>query len=228
MRQVDIIIPTRNRTAKIIECLSSIPEKAGETKINVVVICDGDPETARLLIMHKRVGRVIYVKEHSGSVYCRNLATQTVEDMVIYFVDDMEFKPDCIEEALKVMFDKFPDGDGVVGFTMENRVITKVRTGFYAGVALVGQKFLKRYPDKKLFYPGYFLFAAQEITNLSYKLGKICMADKALFIHHSPHKTPGSVDKTHLDGRKWKPVDRGLKKERAKAGLLWGDNNESK
>ena len=145
--------------------------------------------------------------------------------MVIYFVDDMEFKENCIGEAIKVMLEKFPDGDGVVGFTMENRVIRKKRTGFYAGVALVGQKYLRRYPSKKLFYPGYFLFAAQEVTNLAIKLEKICMADKALFIHHSPHKIPGSVDQTHLDGRSWKKVDRALRRERAKDGLLWGDSN---
>lgn len=225
MREVDIIIPTRNRAEKLLKCLNSIPKTVAKTKINVIVICDADTATARWLVNYKRIDRLIFVREHSGPVHCRNLATQTAEDMVLYAVDDMEFSEGCIENAVKAMHEHFPDGDGVIGLWMENRVIKKVKTGYYAGVALVGQKFLRRYPDKKLFFPEYFLFAAQEVTNLAVKLGKIRMAEDARFAHHAPRKSGNGVDKTHLDGRKWKLVDRGLRKKRSMDELLWGDNN---
>ena len=68
MRQVDVIIPTRNRKEKLYRCINSIPRKANGVKVNVVVVCDADPSTARALTTHDRVDRVVLVKEHSGSV----------------------------------------------------------------------------------------------------------------------------------------------------------------
>jgi hypothetical protein len=118
----------------------------------------------------------------------------------------------------------FPDSDGVIGLHKENQgVVEDPKTGFYAGVALVGQKFLKRYPNRKLFCPLYFLFAAQEVTKLAINLEKIRMAKNAKFKHFSPNKIPGAMDRTHKEGRKWKPVDRALRWERGQNGIIWGD-----
>ena len=225
---VDIIIPTRNRTEKLRRCLESIDREPVGFSQEITVVCDGDAKTAIHLIRDELVDQVIHVRKHSGSVYCRNLATQMVEDnaMVLCVVDDMEFRPGMVENAVKAMKEHFPDGDGIIGLTMENKVRNKKKetSGFYAGVSLVGQKFLQRYPNRKLFFPGYFLFAAQEVTNLAVKLGKIRMCEEARFIHYSPKKSGEGPDQTHLDGRKWKGVDRQLRKERSAEGLLWGEN----
>lgn len=223
---VDIIIPTRNRTDKLIRCLKSIERDVSGFSQEIIVVCDGDALTAIRLIRDEKVDRAIYVRKHSGSVYCRNLATQTAEDMILCAVDDMEFRPDTISNAVKAMKEHFPNGDGVIGLTMENKIRNKKKetSGFYAGVSLVGQKFLRRYPDRKLFFPEYFLFAAQEVTNLAVKLGKIRMCEEAKFVHHSPKKSGEGPDQTHLDGRIWKGVDRQLRKERSAEGLLWGEN----
>ena len=228
---IDIIIPTRHRPVKLGVCLDSIPTKAisisgNEIQVRVIVISDADPETAQVLLFHNRVDQLIFVREHSGSVYCRNLATQTAEDMVLYAVDDMQFLSGSIDAALQALQKHFPDGDGVIGLHMENRSPRKGGSGNYAGVALVGQKFLKRYLNRKLFFPGYFLFAAQEVTNLAVKLERLYMESEAKFLHFSPGKTGEPGDQTHSEGRHWKNPDRDLRRQRSAAGLLWGESSK--
>ena len=225
MNHVDVIIPTRNRLNKLKRCLASIPRRDGNVDIRVTVVCDGDPETAKALTGDTRVDQVILIRKHAGSVYARNIATQATEGHVICAVDDMEFMPGAIAEAHRVLMERFPDSDGVVGFFRADRdfsKIKKVSSGMYAGVALVGQKFLRRYPNRKLFCPDYFLFAAQEVANLGNKLGRICMAPEAKIFHHAPRKG-GGMDQTHLDGRVYRIKDKERRLERGKKGLLWGD-----
>lgn len=221
---IEVIIPTRFRLNKLLACLESIPAACGSERISVTIVCDGDQKTAQAMTKEVMVDKVIYVREHRGSVYCRNLATQTVEDALICAVDDMVFQALAIREAAKVMRDKFPDDDGVVGFYRADRDHTKIEktTGFYAGVSLVGQKFLQRFPNRRLFYPGYFLFAAQEMTNLAVKLGRIAMAERAPIFHYSPRKG-GQMDRTHMEGRLWSRKDRGLMHQRTQEGQLWGE-----
>lgn len=227
MNKIDIIIPTRNRLKKLCRCLDSIPRKGTGLDIQVTIVCDGDAKTATAFIGDERVDQVIFLREHRGSVYARNIATQAIEGHVICAVDDMEFMPGAIEEAHRVLMEKYPDGDGVVGFFRADRdysKIPKASSGMYAGVALIGQKFLQRYPNRKLFCPEYFLFAAQEVTNLGTKLGKICVADNAKMFHHAPRKG-GGMDQTHIDGRQHRLIDRATKKRRGEAGTIWGDTN---
>jgi len=226
MNKIEVIIPTRNRLEKLDRCLDTIPRNAKNLDIKVTIVCDGDAKTASALIGDIRVDRVIYIREHVGSVFARNVATQAVEGHVICAVDDMVFMPGAIEEAHRVLMEKFPDGDGVVGFFRADRDYSKmnISSGMYAGVALIGQKFLRRYPNQKLFCPEYFLFAAQEVTNLGNKLGKICVADNAKMFHHAPRKG-GGMDQTHVDGRQHRLTDRATKKRRAESKILWGDNN---
>lgn len=236
-RHIDIIIPTRHRPEKLGVCLDSIPrEIPGESgkissrsryifrpiDVRVVVICDADPATAAVLVYHDRVDQLILVREHSGSVFCRNLATQTAEDMVLYAVDDMEFLPGSIKAAARALKRIYGTGDGVIGLHMENRTPRKGGSGNYAGVALVGQKFLQRYPNRQLFFPGYRLFAAQEVTNLAVRLNRLYMEQEAKFLHHSPSKTGEQGDQTHAEGRVWKARDRDLRRKRSATGVLWG------
>jgi len=227
MWNLDIIIPTRGRREKLERCLDSIGVLVYQgVNINVIVIADGDPETATFAAAHPRVNRVIFNKEKRGSVFSRNLATAAADDAVLYAVDDMEFLPGSIEAAVKCMIDNFPDGDGIVGLRLQNRVIRKKKTGFYAGVAIVGRRFLLRYPEKCLFYPGFIHFSAQEVTNLGVKLNKIMMCEEAQFIHYSPKKG-GGMDDTHKEGRAFRQHDTGLRKVRREEGLLWGYGKES-
>ena len=154
MNSIDILVPTRNRLRKLQRCLRSIPSSANGIPIRVTVICDGDAETAHRLQAEPNSIRVVHVEKHSGSVYCRNLISKSVEGALLYATDDIEFKKGAIAEAVKMMERHFPGGDGVVGFNQINANKFSI-----AGVALMGQKFLRRYPDRKFLFPGYFHFS---------------------------------------------------------------------
>lgn len=220
MKKIDIIIPTRNRWTKLLRCLITIPDAVMDIKINVGIVCDADPGTARELreLNDKRIDPIILVQKHRGSVYCRNLLTQKAEDAVLYATDDIEFKPGSIEAAVKAMIEHYPDEDGIVGFRQVNH-----KHFSKAGVALIGQKFLQRYPQKKLFCPEYFHFSCQEIERLGNKLGKIHLEQKAELIHYHPSFNHHEVDQTHREARIYRKRDRKISSMRREKDLIWGD-----
>ena len=220
MKHIDIIIPTRNRWEKLQRCLESIPQQISDITLSVIVVCDGDVKTARQLVITNNgvVNRVVFVQHHSGSVFCRNLATQCAEDAVLYATDDIEFKSGAIETAIKSMGKNFPDEDGIVGF---NQIC---EGGFTpAGVAIVGQAFLRRYPNRKLFCPLYFHFSCQEIERLGKKLGKLVLEKNAVLTHYHPGWNRSEMDKTHIEARVHREKDRELSLKRKVEGLIWGD-----
>lgn len=212
-----IIIPTRNRIARLQAAISSIQrEEAGPAGIRVTIVSDGDQETAMTAARDARIDRVLFTREHRGSVYARNLATAMTEGALIYATDDLEFKPGAIAAALALMQERHQDGDGVVGFYQGDGRHSPT------GVALVGQAFLRRYPGKKLFYPGYFHFSCQEIDSAASSLGKLDMTPAAAIVHKPPKLSPEGTDRTHVEARIHRARDLELSKERRHKNLIWG------
>lgn len=222
MKNIDIIIPTRNRYEKLCRCLDSIPKTMRDIKISVIIVCDGDNETANKLMEHNDglITRISVVRDHRGSVYCRNLITQITEDALLYATDDIEFKEGAIEAAVRAMHKYFPDEDGVIGFNQVN-----AKSFSPAGVALVGQKFLLRYPNRKLFYPKYFHFSCQEIERLGKKLKRIKLEKKAQLLHYHPAKNLSERDTTHTEARRYRMKDKQISGHRRANKIIWGDNN---
>lgn len=221
MKYIDIVIPTRNRWEKLQRCLRSIPQKLPDIELNIIIICDGERDTALKLLtetnLYSMISQIIFVRDHSGSVYCRNLATQCAEDAILYATDDIEFKPGAIEAAVEAMRKYYPDGDGIVGFKqIGGRGFSK------AGVALMGQKFLRRYPNRKLFYPKYFHFSCQEIERLGNHLGRIYLEEKAQLIHYHPSFNHDEIDKTHKEARVRRKADLSLSLPRREKHEIWG------
>jgi len=219
MKHIDLIIPTRNRWEKLQRCLNSIPKEIPGTKLNVIIICDGDLQTAKRLLESEngQISRIVYVREQQGSVFCRNLMTQCAEDAVLYGTDDIEFRADAIEAAIEAMITQFPDGDGIIGFSQGKK------QGYSpTGVALIGQKFLQRYPQRKLFYPGYFHFSCQEIERLGTKLEKLYLERNAEVIHYHPSFNHQEKDETHKEARVKRDADRKISMNRRKNHLIWG------
>lgn len=223
MKRIDLFAPTRNRRLKLGRMLASLPNRQlfkRETGIDLVVtiVCDGDLETSReLLSMDGAVDRVLYLARQHGSVAARNLITQTVDDALLYATDDIEFKPAALEAAARAMQRQFLDDDGVVGFV-------QVGTPKYSrvGVALIGQKFLRRYPDRKLFFPGYWHFSCQEIERLAAGLHRLFLCPEAVVHHHHPSFEPDERDSTHVEARARRVKDKAISSARAAKGLTWG------
>ena len=126
--------------------------------------------------------------------------------------------PGAIDEAIKEMRRLFPDDDGVIGFTQVNHEKFSI-----AGVALVGHKFLSRYPNQQLLFPEYFHFSCQEVAYLGEKLGKIALAEKAKLFHYHPSFIRSEADHTHVEARARRLFDNKLSNERYAKGLIWGD-----
>ena len=214
MKQIDMVLPTRNRLVKLKRTLNSIPRY---DYLHIIVICDGDRETYDWLQENRKDIEAMYVPEHKGAVWCRNSVSSTCADGLLYATDDIVFKAAAISNALKCFNENFSDDDGVVGFVQEGN------TFHPTGVALVGQKFLLRYPLKQLFCPEYFHFACQEIYDLCEKVGnKFVQAKDAVVHHYHPCFVREEMDQTHMDARKFRTRDHELIKQRKDKNLTWG------
>jgi hypothetical protein len=222
MRQIDIIIPSRGRLEKLRRLLATIPGQAFGIRIVVHVAVDGDRVTYDAIKDDPQVAAVFF-EGHHGSVFLRNWMAGLCADAVLFAVDDMEFRPGSIESAIRSMRERYFGGDGVIGFTQEGQA------HFHpAGVVLMGQRFLQRYPEKKPYFPGYFLFACQEITWLADAIRKaegketFYLDPDAVILHNHPCEHPEEMDQTHRDGRIRKAEDMALIKDRQARGLIWG------
>lgn len=222
MDKIDIIISTRNRFDKLMRLLDSIPPHEFGIKIRVRIACDGDHGTFSKITDKKyaKVDKVLYFPMQRGAVYCRNELLKECEDAVVPAPDDIEFQKGSIWEAVNMFIENFAsDNDGVVGFNqIGNNKFCK------SGVSLIGRKFLSRYPDKQLFNPGYFHFAAQEILWAAVELGKFMFCKKAIVKHYNPFVDPSQMDQTHKDARIFKEQDHRLSLDRQKEGKIWGIN----
>ncbi|GAG62470.1 unnamed protein product [marine sediment metagenome] len=222
MKHIDIVIPTRNRYEKLMRTLESI---SNNSRIYTQIIVDGETNTlnkinANLEEINKKglVFSVIHEPLNKGAVYCRNSIIKGCKDGVLYATDDIIFEPKSIENAFDAFNVRFPDDDGVVGF-----VITKIPNYHVAGVALVGKKFLDRYPDRELFYPGYFHFSCQEVYWLASKYGKFHQEKTAVVQHYHPSFHKEEMDGTHAEARIHRKKDHALIYDRQSKGLIWGD-----
>jgi len=208
---------------KLEKTLASIPDL---DYIDIIIICDNDYDTYGYIrsLKNQKIFAVMALASHQnfiGSVACKNLYTPDVVDGLLYGTDDIIFKENAIQNAFIRFNESFPDNDGVVGFIQEGNSFHPT------GVGLVGQKFLQRYPDKKLFFPGYFHFACQEIYDLCNKIGgKFIQAKDAVVLHKHPCNYKEEMDQTHQDARIKKREDHAMIAKRKAEGLIWGHNDD--
>jgi hypothetical protein len=215
--------------AKLLKMIESVPT-VPDSEITIEIIFDGDSQGYNELFdselnRNSLKGNMLGIdisSDHIGAVACRNHVISKVSplfgerctDGVLYATDDMTFNQGAIENALKAFNEHFPDDDGVVGFVQEPNSFHPT------GVALVGKKFLERYPDKQLFYPKYYHFACQEIYWLADKLGKFYQCKDAIITHKHPSANPELIDETHNEARLHKADDMTLMKDRQAKGLI--------
>ena len=221
MKKITIVIPTRNRLAKLKKTLDSIPI---DDRWDIIVICDNDANTFKAI--HKTRPDLLVVnyiepnKAFVGAVKVRNYAIKKhVYDGCLYATDDIIFAQGSLAQAYNQFNEKFPDDDGVLGFIQKPNLDKFHPTG----VALVGYKFLLRYPDKQLFYPELFHFACQEIHMLATKYNKFYQCQEAIIWHYNPCTYKEEHDQTHEDARKYKKQDMKIIKCRKENKLIWGD-----
>ena len=228
MKQLCLIIPTRNRLKKLLRTIESIDILNVNFPMRIVVATDCDSDTADKvdgINPFIDVVRISSSKQRSmGSVFCRNYCTSRAVDGVSWGTDDIEYEPEFFNRAFLKYNVAYPDDDGVLAFNvLNNKHKVRVRGQSVCGIGMVGKIWLSRYPNKQLFFPGYFHFSCQEIAVLGLKLGKLHL-DESLKLYHLSPAAGEEVDQTHIDARLHRNDDKQLWKQRRIDGLLWGEN----
>jgi len=214
MDKINVIIPTRNRWDKLRRTLMTIPP---DSTIRTFVVCDGDEATFERLQRNPRPNvfpRLL--TGHNGAVFCRNYVLKHIRDGgVLCATDDITFTKGMFPHILKEFNAHFPDDDGVLG-------VCQARSHHATGIALVGMKFLNRYPNHALYYPGYWHFACQEILWLANKLKRFKATEDVWIEHFHPGFYRGEMDQTHKDARLRRKQDSDLRRQREEKGEIWG------
>jgi len=215
MKIVDIVIPTRKRLHKLVNTIKSLYDFPHE---HIHVVFDGDEVGYKDFRKIYPMVNVTLMVGHNGSVSCRNaVIKKVVTDGLLYATDDVIFHQGSVVLAIKTINEKFPDGDGVVGFYQDG-----VNESFHpAGVALLGRKFLDRYPGRKLFNPDYFHFACQEIHWYAERLNKFYLEPQAILFHKHPCFYKEEMDECHIDARIHKTKDHNLIRDRKTLKKIW-------
>lgn len=214
--KIEIILSTRGRPEKLLRMIKSVSSK--ENDVSLLVGFDGDfPTFSRFSKMGSPVPtECVFFENHQGAVAVRNALSARTTDAVLYATDDITFRPDAIDIAAATGARLFPDGDGVVGFWQDGNKFHP------SGVALILSEFMKRYPERKIHFPGYYHFAAQEVYQLANLLGRFHLEKNAKIYHFHPSTHQAERDWTHIEARKFKSRDERLKKERESRGEIWG------
>lgn len=224
MKKFSIVIPTRNRLKKLYNVLNTIPDSSF---YDIKVICDGDKVTHKKLQKDYPYVKSYYFEKHMGSVWCRNEIIKNEKDGVLPCVDDIIFPKNYFDYIFDLFNETFKDDDGVLGVRQQGKFFKAYSP---TGMALIGQKFLLRYPNRQLYYPKYYHFAAQEIYNLCKKIeeqtGKeiYLLADKHTVKHGKAiYNQKDFADRTHFDARVNKQKDLKEKAKLRKTALgTWG------
>ncbi len=230
MKRIDIAIPTLDRKAKMTVCVDSL--LAGDYQnISVYILCTVQAELIGYKEQYKSDDRVkVEMTDYSKVSTCwNNFVAQSLKgksEYLLFLCDDTFLNKDCLTNAVKVMEEKFPDGDGVIGLYVDNYPPSWPEAITQYGFRLVGRKFHERYPCDMAYCPEYYRFYVDtEMGEYSKYLGRFAFAKDARMQHFHPNAPGGTLDKTHEANRGEKQQwDNEIWKARQARDLLWGKN----
>jgi len=180
--------------------------------INIIIVVDGDAK------LYEKIKRnltsfnisVIRNRKRRGWVASTNrVFKQFLAPYYIYASDDLVFPPDLIKNAMKLMREKFPDGDGVVTLGRRHKAI----------FGLIGNKWVERFPSRQVFCPFYTHYGSDpEHTELAHKLERFAFhPNRDLQVKHYRRN-----DETRRFSRSSRDHDLALYRDRQERGRLWG------
>jgi len=226
--KLDIVIPTYNRPLKLLKCVASIIDAMvaiPDHNTYIYVYCSNQEDyeyTTNLFESLRSVlVRFLTVPYKAANFWNNHIATSSF-DIMFYLNDDVLLHPACLINAIKAMETNFPDLDGVIGLYQENLPETDtVKTAFGA----IGDKFLSRFPNKKVFCEDYERFYLdKELELFSAKINRLILSKEASLIHCHPAYNALWDDFTHKDVRTHLAGDRLMFMKRQRKHLLWGEN----
>jgi len=192
---ITITIPSTGRPKKLRDCLNSIDYKNVQISLGVRGAQDVPKYLDKAVSVYSSENYPVKIQNDLSYLapYCSHILPVT---------DDIEFEPGAILKAVKMLNEKFPDGDGIVGFDIRN--MNDKQKCPYAFM-LIGNRFFNERLNRVLLYPEYWhFFADVELGETANRLGLFASCKEAGIIHY--HPSAGLVaDITHANNRleKW-------------------------
>lgn len=147
-------------------------------------------------------------------------------DAFLPLVDDIELFPDCLDKLVDDMTLLYPDTDGIIGITQED----KQRSFVPAGQCLIGKKFIERFKaiNYQVYCPDYtHWFIDSELHEYACSLNKFALSSNAKLIHYNPSVYKEEQDETHKITRsEIMRIDKETRRKRVEKGLTWGKSWE--
>jgi len=214
--KVTVIIPivSPGRLSSLYREIDSI--QMGTYKdVHIIVVVDGDQALYKLIksangnLKLQNISIVLNASRMDW-VYPQNwVLKRFVSDYYICASDDFVFPPDCIESAVRLIQERFPDGDGAVSLWKRNNAV----------IGLYGRKFVERFPERQMFCPEYIHYCADaECAQVVKKLKKVANLPRG----ESNVKHLGERDETHSLAQKSRAKDSERYEKREEKGYKWG------
>ena len=191
---VSVILPTTGRKEMALAAVQSIRATTEKTPVEIIAVVDADKESAEAL--RPLVHMVDYSEDYRGNVAAWNRGLELARgDYVVFAADDLEFCPGWLEEALRVMREKFPDGKGMVGFNDGVWDGNQLATHY-----ILHRQFILDVLGGRIAWPCYpHSFNDLETNERAKRAGKYAWAEKAVVRHN--HWTTGTRVKDETDNR---------------------------
>jgi len=209
--KVVIAIPTCSfeRFPLLKQMVKSI--QAGTYKnIHPIIIADGSPriyEAARNQL--KNVSVLLNKKRIDWVASMNNTLKAFDSDFYIYASDDLIFPEDCIENAMKTMQKRFPDGFGLVTIGKKNR----------SAFGLIGRRLVEHFPNRQVFCPDFIHYGGDS---------ELYLAVEKLGIFAYPPERESQVLHARMKDETWRLArgirarDREIYMKRRKRNWKWG------
>ena len=215
--KVTVIIPivSPGRLSSLYREIESI--QAGTYKdVHIVVVVDGDQRLYKLIksangnLSLQNIS-IILNASRMDWVFSQNwVLKRFVSDYYICASDDFVFPPDCIENAVKTMQERFPDGFGAVSLWKTNN----------AAIGLFGRKLVEHFPECEMFCPEYTHYCADwECVWFVRKLKKLANLPGG---ENQVKHVGGKYDDTYSLSQKVREKDAERRRKRQEKGYLWG------
>lgn len=218
-RPVDVFVATYKRPDRLGAMIESVRATGYPAR---VLVAAGDLESVRVCERFGEFVECVYSTAANRRTGCtaplNHVARSLVRHDAIFCTDDCVFDADSIEVAMRSLYTRFPDGDGVVGLSQEN-----IPGGYELAFPLLGERFLSRFTARgELFFPGYFHMYNDAELGIAIKcLGNWHFEPRAKLRHFHPC-TGVAEDATHTRGRSFAQADSVLWHTRRLRGMVWG------
>lgn len=224
--KINVCIPTYNRFEMAAKAVVSILSQKHDD-LSIFIYANGSrvayENLAEMILRTDPRIKYLFSPERIGWVRAQNEVASITEDGFFYGADDIVLEAGCLKVAVREMEGHFPDGDGLVGVNQ----INFERTGlplWPGAFGLVGQKFLLRFPDRKLFCEDYLdHYSDVELVQYAESIGKFHFAKDAWVTHYHPMVTK-EMDETATLVSKTHNAMRSRHVMRKAYGYLWGKN----